>query len=99
MVSGGAVQHLPAWAQLIADALGLPVAQSSEAEAAYRGIALLILQSLRTIPSLEARPAVLSLVAAPDMTRWEQHQAAIEGQAWWYERLCSSHLAYEREQY
>jgi gluconokinase len=96
VVSGGAIQHLPSWAQLIADALGLPVMQSSEAEATCRGIALLALQSLGAIPSLEARPAVLGVVAEPDMTRWAQHQVAIEQQAWWYERLYP-YLPCERE--
>ncbi len=80
VVSGGAVQHMPAWPQLIADALGLPVAQSGEPEATSRGIALLALQSLGIIPSLESRPAVLSLTVQPDMTRWAEHQVAIERQ-------------------
>ncbi len=87
VVSGGAVQHLPAWAQLIADALGLPVARSGEPEATSRGVALLALQSLGTIPSLEARPAVLNAVVQPDMTRWAAHQVAIERQRQLYERL------------
>ncbi len=87
VVSGGAVQHMPAWAQLIADALGLPVAQSGETEATSRGIALLALRSLGLIPSLEARPAVLSVLVQPDMTRWAQHQVVIERQRQLYERL------------
>ena len=87
VVSGGAIQHLPAWAQVIADALGLPVALSGEVEATSRGIALLALQSLGVITSLDARPAVLGDVAQPDMDRWAEHQVAIERQAQWYERL------------
>jgi gluconokinase len=87
VVSGGAIQHLPAWAQLIADALGLPVALSGEVEATSRGIALLALQSLGVIASLDARPAVLGAVVQPDKIRWAEHQAAIERQVQWYERL------------
>ncbi|HEX6293445.1 MAG TPA: gluconokinase [Herpetosiphonaceae bacterium] len=87
VVSGGAIEHLPAWAQLIADAVGLPVAQSGEPEATSRGIALLALQSLGVIASLDERPATLGAVAQPNMARWAEHQAAIERQAGWYERL------------
>lgn len=87
VVSGGAVQHLPAWAILIADALGLPVAQSGEPEATSRGIALLALRSLGLISNLEARPAGLSAVVQPDMNRWAEHQTAIERQRQLYERL------------
>jgi gluconokinase len=87
VVSGGAIRHLPAWAQLIADALGLPVALSGEPEATSRGIALLALQSLGVISSLEARPATLAEVVQPDMARWAEHQAAVERQVQWYERM------------
>ena len=93
VVSGGAIQYLPTWAQLIADALGLPVSQSGETEATSRGIALLALQSLGTIPGLDALPAALQAALQPDMARWAQHQAAIERQIEWYERIYSSDVA------
>ncbi len=91
VVSGGAIQHMPAWAQLIADVVGLPVARSGEPEATSRGIALLALRSLGEITSLDARPATLGHVVQPDKARQAQHQAAIERQAQWYERM---HVAY-----
>lgn len=90
VVSGGAIQYVPAWAQLIADALGLPVATSGEPEATCRGIAVLALQSLGEITSLEERPAMLGDVVQPDPMRLAAHQAAVERQAQWYERMYSS---------
>jgi gluconokinase len=78
---------MPAWTQLIADALGLPVAQSGEPEATCRGIALLALRSLGIISSLEAQPAAVNRVTQPDMSRWAEHQEAIERQQRLYERL------------
>ncbi len=90
VVSGGAIQYVPAWAQLIADALGLPVATSGELEATCRGIAVLALQSLGEISSLEERPAMLGDVVQPDPMRLATHQAAVERQAQWYERMYSS---------
>jgi len=93
IVSGGAIQYVPAWAQLIADALGLPVATSGEPEATCRGIALLVLQALGEITSLEERPAMLGDVVQPNMTHFAAHQEAIERQAEWYERMNPSRLA------
>jgi gluconokinase len=87
VVSGGAIRHLPAWAQLIADALGLPVVQSGEPEATSRGIALLALHALGAVESLESRPATLGNMAQPDLARWAEYQAAIERQAQLYERM------------
>lgn len=93
VVSGGAVQHLPAWSNVVADALGLPVVLSGEPEATSRGVALLALQALGVIANLEARPALLGPIVQPDMTRWSEHQEAIQRQAEWYKRIHPLHGA------
>ena len=46
VASGGALAHSPTWAQIVTDALGVPVAQGGDAEASARGAALLALEAL-----------------------------------------------------
>ena len=86
-VSGGGSAHLPAWAQLIADALGLTVAVSSAAEATSRGLALLALQSLHPTAALAAAPAPWSGRHVPDDARHAAHRNAMLQQRALYERL------------
>ena len=44
--SGGAIGHSPTWAQIIADALGVPIGLSADTEASARGAAILTLEAL-----------------------------------------------------
>src|SRR5205807_4022170 len=48
--SGGALGHSRAWAQIITDALGVPIALGRDAEASTRGAALLVLEALGQPP-------------------------------------------------
>lgn len=87
VASGGALRHVPSWAQLIADALGLPLVLSAETETTSRGVALLALRSLGLIDNLAAIPAALGRPLTPDPDRFAAHQAAQAQQSDLYDRL------------
>jgi gluconokinase len=80
VVSGGSLAQSPAWAQLIADALGRSLILSQEPEATSRGVALLGLEALGIIPNLEALPAQDGAIITPDPQRHTIYQAAIARQ-------------------
>ncbi len=87
VASGGGLKHVPAWGQLIADALGLPVAISAEPETTSRGVALIALRSLGLITSFDDRPLALKPAFQPDPQRNAWHQDARVRQAELYQRL------------
>ncbi|MBV9788179.1 MAG: carbohydrate kinase, partial [Chloroflexi bacterium] len=87
IASGGALRHVPSWSQLIADALGLPLVLSAEAETTSRGVALLALRSLGHIDNLASIPAALGETLTPNPDRFAAHQAAQVQQADLYDRL------------
>jgi gluconokinase len=87
VASGGTLHYLPGWAQLIADALGLPVALSAEPEATSRGIALLALRSLGVIQCLDQYAAAVNNVVQPRTAYVAYHQAAIQQQMELYQRV------------
>jgi gluconokinase len=67
VASGGALLHSPTWTQMMADALGVPVAASVEHEASGRGAALLALERLGSIENItrtEARTGTIFLPRA-----------------------------------
>lgn len=59
VASGGAILHSPAWARMMADALGRPIIECVEKEATSRGAALLALERLRVIGHVRELPARL----------------------------------------
>ena len=87
IASGGALLSSPTWIQIIADALGRPVIASEEREATSRGVALLALESLGTIRSLDELPAADGTAYQPDMARHTIYRAAIQRQRELYERF------------
>ncbi|HWQ13812.1 MAG TPA: gluconokinase [Roseiflexaceae bacterium] len=87
VASGGALLASPAWMQIIADVLGQPVVASAEAEATSRGAALLALEALGAIPSVESVPAATGETYAPDEERHERYRAALERQRALYRML------------
>jgi gluconokinase len=80
IASGGALAGSPAWARIIADAIGRPVTYSSEEEATSRGAALLALESLRIVTDLHRVRAPLGDTIAPDPARHARYVAAAERQ-------------------
>jgi len=76
VASGGALTHDPAWAQIMADAFGVPVTTSRVFEASSRGAALLALESLGLIGNLGDVPTYLGKTYTPDPVRHEIYAKA-----------------------
>ena len=73
----------------MADVLGQPVIASTEPEATSRGSALLALEALGALPSIEAIPAADGKVYQPNPARHERYQQAIKRQQELYGLLIS----------
>jgi gluconokinase len=80
VASGGAIARSPAWAQMIADALGHPITLSGEEEATSRGAALLALEALGRLPDLPSAPAPLPRIFHPDAARHARYREALDRQ-------------------
>jgi gluconokinase len=65
---------------MIADALGHPLHWSPDVEATSRGVALLALESLGLLRSLEDARRPLGEVIGPDPARHARYRAALERQ-------------------
>ena len=85
--SGGALGHSPAWAQIITDALGVPIALGHDAEASARGAALLTLEALGVPPPPAQPPAQ---VLRPDPERHARYRGARERQRRLYDNIVGS---------
>jgi gluconokinase len=89
VASGGALLRSPAWMQILADALGVPVEASEEPEASCRGAALLALEVLGAVARLEDLPARTGRRFDPDPARHALYARAVERQERYYDRLIS----------
>ncbi len=87
VASGGGSLRSPAWTQMMADVIGVPVVASAVAEASSRGAALLALQALGYIPDLDAVPAPLGKVYEPDAASHELYQRGRKRQQRLYDLL------------
>ena len=87
IATGGGLQKSPAWAQIVADALGRPLVASGEREASSRGAALLALERLGAIENVETTPAALRGTYEPDADSHERLLAAQERHRHYYQRL------------
>jgi gluconokinase len=90
IASGQALLGSPAWMQIIADALGRSLVASDEVETTSRGVALLALRSSGLLTSLDDAPIHDGRIYRPDPARQAIYQAAMNRQAWLYERLISA---------
>jgi gluconokinase len=84
--SGGALLNSPAWMQIIADVLGLPVTASGEAEASSRGTALLALEAIGG-EDWATIGAALGRRFEPDLARHARYREARARQAHLYDVL------------
>ena len=75
VASGGALAHLPAWLQIIADVFGREVVRSAEDEGSSRGAALLALEALGAA-RIEEMPVPRASAVRPDASRHARYQAA-----------------------
>lgn len=90
VASGGALLRSPAWMQILADALGIPVVASGESEASCRGAALLVLEALGEVAGLEDLPARPGRRFEPDPARRDMYARALERQERYYRLLVSA---------
>lgn len=81
VASGGALAHSRVWTQILADALGRPVAWSAETEATTRGAALLALEALGGVRDLDSARGPLGETVVPDPARHARYAEALERQA------------------
>jgi gluconokinase len=84
VASGGALAHSPVWAQIVTDALGVPVALDDDVEASARGAALLALEALGA--PVPAAPPPLQ-VLRPEPERHARYRAARERQRRLYDNV------------
>jgi gluconokinase len=87
IASGGALLNSPAWMQMLADVLGLPVTASGESEASSRGGALLALEVLGGRDWFEAPTTALGQRYDPDHARQDAYAAARQRQQALYRLL------------
>jgi gluconokinase len=91
VATGGALLNSPAWVQMMADALGRPVVISDEPEASSRGAALLALEQLGAIESIEAVPAGMGRTYRPNPGGHAKLAAAQKRHRRYYEELVARH--------
>lgn len=85
--SGNALRASPVWTQIIADVLGRPLLFGGNPEASMRGAALLALETVGKIGTLEEDSVVVEQVFEPDMTRHARYQEGLARQQDLYEHL------------
>ena len=87
MVSGKVFRSYPYWVQIMADVLGRRVELSAIVETTLRGAALLALETIGTIDTLETIKPEPGRTFRPDMQRHEVYRQAMERQQELYRRL------------
>jgi gluconokinase len=87
VATGGALAKSPAWTQILADVLGVPLRQSAEPEASSRGAALLALEALGILPSVAAAPAAFGPTVLPDPARHARYRDGLSRHRQLYETL------------
>ena len=80
IATGGGLVASPAWTQIMADALGRPVTASAVREGSSRGAALLALEALGEIDSLEAADVPLGETFEPDARHTAVYRRALARQ-------------------
>jgi len=88
--SGNALRSSPAWLQIMADVLGRPLLLGGAAEASSRGAALLALEAVGKIATIEEDQFEVDQVFEPDMTRHTRYEQGLARQEELYDRLYSS---------
>ena len=87
IATGNALRSSPAWLQIIADVLGRPVMFGGSPEASIRGAALLALEAVGTIGSIEEVSVSVDAVFEPDMQRHARYRDGLARQEDLYARL------------
>ena len=87
VASGNALRSSPVWLQIIADVLGRPLLLGGSAEASSRGAALLALEAVGKIATIEKDQFVVDQVFEPDMSRHARYQQGLARQEELYNQL------------
>jgi gluconokinase len=87
VASGNALRASPVWVQILADVLGRPLLFGGSAEASIRGAALLALEAVGKIGTIEEDSVLIEQVFEPDMTRHARYQEGLARQEELYKRL------------
>lgn len=87
VASGNALRSSPVWLQIIADVLGRPLQFGGAAEASIRGAALLALEAVGKIGTIEEDSPAIEQVFEPDLKRHARYQQGLARQEELYERL------------
>ena len=87
--TGGGLVKSPAWTQIMADALGSPVALSEIEEGSSRGAALLALEALGHLERAEEVDAPLGETYEPDPDHTEAYRGASDRQVALYDAVTS----------
>jgi len=85
--SGNALRSSPVWLQIIADVLGRPLLFGGAAEASIRGAALLALEAVGKIGTIEEESIAIEQVFEPDLKRHARYQQGLARQEELYQRL------------
>ena len=85
--SGGALEHVPAWQNIVCDAMGRSLCASKESEASARGAALLALEAIGEISSISAVPSERGEMLQPDAGNTAIYVRALERQNGLYAKL------------
>ena len=92
IASGGALLRSPAWMQIMADVLGQPVVASAVKEASSRGAALLALEALGFLQSIEDVETPIGREFAPNQEWYERYLRAQQRQDRLYTALQSAEV-------
>jgi len=87
VATGNALRSSPVWIQIIADVLGRSVTLGDAAEASIRGAALLALEAVGKIATIEDVSVSSVEVFEPDMTRHARYREGLARQQELYARL------------
>ncbi len=87
IATGNALRSSPAWLQIIADVLGRPVMFGGSPEASIRGAALLALEAVGKIGSIEEVSVSVDTSVEPDMQRHARYREGLARQEELYARL------------
>jgi gluconokinase len=87
--TGNALWSSSVWSQIIADVLGRPLMLGGSRQASVRGAALLALEAVGKIGSIEDVRVSVDEVFEPDLMRHARYQQGLARQENLYERVLS----------
>jgi gluconokinase len=93
VASGNALRSSPVWLQIIADVLGRPLMFGGTAENSIRGAALLALEAVGKIATIDEDSVVVEQVFEPDMSRHARYQKGLARQVQLYEKFFAPSVA------